>query len=82
MGKYIELDENKLIEMYKSNIYTMSDLCEHFNVSKFKIRKVLLLNNIDSKSSKKYRYYDDIFETIDNEEKAYWLGFLYAECKA
>lgn len=79
MGKYIELDENKLIEMYKSNIYTMSYLCEYFNVSKFKIRKVLLSNNIESKSSKKYKYYDDIFENIDNEEKAYWLGFLYAD---
>ena len=79
MGKYIELDEKKLIEMYKSDNYKMSELCEYFNVSKHKIRKVLLLNNIESKSSKKYRYHDDIFETIDNEEKAYWLGFLYAD---
>ena len=79
MGKYIELDEKKLIEMYKSDNYKMSELCEYFNVSKHKIRKVLLLNNIESKSSKKYRYYDDIFEIIDNEEKAYWLGFLYAD---
>jgi hypothetical protein len=79
MGKYIELDEKKLIEMYKSDNYKMSELCEYFNVSKHKIRKVLILNNIESKSSKKYRYYDDIFETIDKEEKAYWLGFLYAD---
>lgn len=79
MGKYIELDEKNLIEMYKSDKYKMSELCEYFNVSKHKIRKVLLLNNIESKSSKKYRYYDDIFETVDSEEKAYWLGFLYAD---
>lgn len=28
-----------------------------------------------------YKYYrnSDIFETIDTEEKAYWLGFLYAD---
>lgn len=79
MGRYIKLDEEKVIDMYKSNIYKMSEICEYFNVSKLKIRKVLLLNNIESKTSKKYRYYDDIFETIDNEEKAYWLGFLYAD---
>ena len=70
MGKYIELDENKLIDMYKSNIYKMSDLCKCFNVSKHKIRKSLLLNNVESKSSKKYKYYDNIFEIVDNEEKA------------
>ena len=65
--------------MYLSDSYKMSEICDHFDVSKYKIRKVLLLNNIKSKSSKKYKYYDDIFEVIDNEEKAYWLGFLYAD---
>lgn len=28
---------------------------------------------------KKYRVDDTFFETIDTEEKAYWLGFLYAD---
>ena len=79
MGKFIEIQEEELIKMYLSNEYKMSDLCEYFNVSKHKIRKVLLSNNVKSKSSKKYRYYEDIFEVIDNEEKAYWLGFLYAD---
>lgn len=27
----------------------------------------------------KYSYDKDFFETIDNQEKAYWLGFLYAD---
>jgi hypothetical protein len=34
---------------------------------------------VDRKNSKKYYYFDDIFNIIDNEEKAYWLGFLYAD---
>lgn len=29
--------------------------------------------------SRKYHFKEDIFETIDTEEKAYWLGFLYAD---
>lgn len=29
--------------------------------------------------SKKYYYNENYFETIDNEHKAYWLGFLYAD---
>ena len=27
----------------------------------------------------KYYYNKDFFEKIDTEEKAYWLGFLYAD---
>ena len=26
-----------------------------------------------------YNYNEKYFETIDNEHKAYWLGFLYAD---
>ena len=79
MPVLISLPENEIIDMYISNKFTISDICLKFNVSKFKIRKVLLSNNIKSKSSKKYNYYDSIFENIDSEEKAYWLGFLYAD---
>lgn len=32
-----------------------------------------------SKTSKKYTLNENIFETIDTEEKAYWLGFLFAD---
>lgn len=27
----------------------------------------------------KYTFNENIFSIIDNEEKAYWLGFLYAD---
>ena len=79
MGKYIEIAETELIEMYLSNDYKVDEICKYFNVSKFKIRSILIKNNIVSKSSKKYSYNENIFENIDNEEKAYWLGFLYAD---
>ena len=31
------------------------------------------------KNNQKYNYNDKVFEKIDTEEKAYWLGFLYAD---
>jgi hypothetical protein len=79
MGKYIKIAEDELIEMYLSNAYKVDEICKYFNVSKFKIRSILINNNILSKSSKKYSYNDNEFESIDSEEKAYWLGFLYAD---
>ena len=30
-------------------------------------------------ANKKYTVNENYFENIDNEEKAYWLGFLYAD---
>lgn len=45
------------------------------------ISKILKENNIEipNKNNKLYNYNDTIFEIIDTEEKAYWLGFLYAD---
>ena len=37
------------------------------------------LTDEQRKSRRKYNVNDDIFEVIDTEEKAYWLGFLYAD---
>lgn len=30
-------------------------------------------------NNQRYTYYEDVFEVIDTEEKAYWLGFLSAD---
>ena len=48
-----------------------------------KVKKVLVDNGIEirttKQTSRKYTHTYDFFEKIDNEEKAYWLGFLYAD---
>ena len=33
----------------------------------------------NTKNSRKYYHNEDFFEVIDTEEKAYWLGFIYAD---
>lgn len=47
------------------------------------IRSYLIKNGVTLRSnkvnSKKYKADDRVFEVIDTEEKAYWLGFLYAD---
>ena len=45
------------------------------NVSSIKMKAKRL--NVKRKS--KYQYNKNFFETIDSEEKAYWLGFIYAD---
>lgn len=49
------------------------------------ISRPALTNYIKSKGhsisnpARKYRYNDNFFKVIDTEEKAYWLGFIYAD---
>lgn len=55
----------------------------HYNVKTSAIRKILKRNNVQlatrSEANKRYFFNDSIFETIDTEEKAYWLGFMFAD---
>lgn len=73
---------NEVIELYKEcgSVLTVS------NITGIKIDTInIILGKNKYTYYQKYEYpntysYDqDIFEVIDTEEKAYWLGFLYAD---
>jgi intein/homing endonuclease len=73
---------NKNVEDFIiKNYYTHSkkELINLTGVSNRVIRRVVKENNLIDKSSKKYTISEKYFSEIDFEEKAYWLGFLYAE---
>jgi len=56
--------------MSKSGIgYILKNECSNINTNR----------NISDYDIRKYKCNDDYFETIDNEHKAYWLGFMYAD---
>lgn len=76
--KKIEIDENKVISTYK-NLKSFKKTAKYFNVSTSPIKSIINKHNIDKNSSRKYKCDFKFFENIDNEEKAYWLGFLYAD---
>ena len=68
--KYISgLSIDKLQEIYpqygRNRIYRM-------------LKENCVMRN-DSEKSRKYSYNKDVFKVIDTEEKAYWLGFIYAD---
>lgn len=82
---------NEAIILYTQKKYTYKQIGEIFHVSRKTVSYYLRQNgvisnqkyvrNIDPKKLRKYdySYCENIFETIDTEEKAYWLGFLYAD---
>ena len=53
------------------------EIANSLNRSVSSIRMKAKRLNVKRKS--KYQYNKNFFETIDSEEKAYWLGFIYAD---
>lgn len=67
------------LEFLKKNYLTMSqsEIGKKLNRTKNAIQ--IKANRIGLKKPEKYFYDHDFFENIDTEEKAYWLGFIYAD---
>ena len=78
-NKYI-LDEKSIVDLYK-NGDSLTNIAKKFNVSRKVITRIIKNNNIEITNlyNSKHKYNEDYFNKIDCEEKAYWLGFLYAD---
>lgn len=79
-------ESKEIIELYKGGL-NQNELAEKYGCSKKAIANVLKRNNIVKRTpSEAYRTYsinDYYFDEIDNQDKAYILGFLYADgCNA
>lgn len=71
----------KIIEDYK-NGKSMRQIEKDYGVTRYSVAKYLEEKNIKTQRGNHYRkyYHDfDFFENIDTEEKAYWLGFMFAD---
>lgn len=69
-----------IIDKYTNEQYTLKQLSKEFNCSSGTIRNLLHRHNIQSRGNKQgYPRNEFYFNNINTEEKAYWLGFLYAD---
>lgn len=75
--KLNEKQKKYIIESY----YTKSStkLAKELNCSSSLIKKIWRINNLKGKGCRVYYSNFDYFEKIDNEHKAYWLGFIAAD---
>ena len=83
---------DKAVELYNNN-YSFLKIGRELNIDRKKIAKILKENGYEAKYSfkttggvvrdfdvwRKYSFNENYFEVVDTEEKAYWLGFLYAD---
>lgn len=63
---------------YFTSGLSIRDLCKKYGINRMFFGGYLLAKGVDVYSRKSH-VNDYIFEKIDNEEKAYWLGFMYAD---
>lgn len=69
-----------IINKYLNENYTLKQLGKEFNCAYSTIRNLLNKHKIKSRGNKQGYPRDEFyFNKIDTEEKAYWLGFLYAD---
>ena len=61
------------------NGVSISSLANEFGVSVSNIQEKLKRNNINIRENRKYHFNQHYFDNIDSHNKAYLLGFIYAD---
>jgi len=69
---------NSIIDLYESGIGSVK-IGRELRVGKKIVINTLKENSIPIIGTKRYFSNENYFENIDTEEKAYWLGFLFAD---
>lgn len=78
-------DIQSIIRMYVEENLSAEKIAKKYNCHDTTILKLLNKNNIDTTRKRKthnftkYTVNENYFDIIDNEEKAYWYGFLLAD---
>lgn len=73
--------QDQIIKAYQNNM-SLREIENHFGATRQTVSKFLTEKGIKTTTGNHYRKYFhnfDFFENIDNEEKAYWLGFMFAD---
>lgn len=71
------LNETDVFEKY-NELKNIHKVAKYFNVSITPICRILRKNGLEL-TNRRYSVNYEYFDNIDSEEKAYWLGFLYAD---
>ena len=72
----------EILYLYTVKNISIRKIADQYNVGYKPITRILKENNITTKKNDFYRKKncdENFFDIIDTEEKAYWLGFIYAD---
>lgn len=82
LSAFIQEDIEKMRLMYADN-KSLETIGKEFGITHGGVRQIFIKNDIERRNAddchRKYDIREDFFDHIDTEEKAYFLGFLYAD---
>lgn len=74
---FSDKEKETIIQLYLNN-HSIYYIREHFNLADYMVKEILDSRNIPLRE-KIIPFNENYFNIIDSEDKAYWLGFLYAD---
>lgn len=77
-NKLTEKDKRLIIKEYYNN-KSYKDISNKYIFSMRSIPRVLIESGINTKLKNRYTLDSNYFQNINNQDKAYWLGFLHAD---
>ena len=81
--KYTHITKRKVyieaVNFYNTNEISIKDCAIKFNLDRHNLSRWIRKNGGETNLHGKVKINSKIFSSIDTEEKAYWLGFLYAD---
>lgn len=78
-NKITKNDIDNVIYLYQKQNMPMSKIAERYKTSSNAVKKILVQNNINIRRHYKQSFNENYFDNIDTNNKAYLLGFLYAD---
>ena len=78
VGKLTDEQKLEIVEKYKNRISARQLGCI-YGITEGSVRSILKVRKIPPHGIRKYCFNESFFNVIDTEEKAYWLGFIYAD---
>ena len=70
---------SEAVNFYNSNNISIMDCATKFNIDRHNLSRWIRKNGGKTNAHGKQEIISDIFSVINTEEKAYWLGFMYAD---
>lgn len=78
-NKITKNDIDDVIYLYQKQNMSMSKIAKRYKTSSNAVKKILVQNNINIRRHYRQSFNENYFDNIDTNNKAYLLGFLYAD---
>lgn len=80
---FTEKEKDYILELYDKNKFSINKIAKKYKVSDSTIHRILKEKNYVPRTNReqalKFFFNENYFDTIDSENKAYWLGYICAD---